>query len=1178
MSSVLVIESSGDRILLESGTYGIEVFASTVNPSIVMQGFTYDIFITTEAADFDVTTTATFSGTGLTINSTELISSSSIKVNVTVAAGATLGYRDLTITGAGEFFTPTALLVTTQGATNTLKAGFQYTLLTRGEDIRRTPGVTIRDVLNNQANTATFRVDGTSNTPQVGEKIQILDQEDGDRLLFSGSVISVDQIYEDDPDNIAWETRCVDWTFALNKYRPIGKYVNTSVSLIVKDLIAKFAPGFTSSYVQTKLAKVSVTFDGRDDFATCLNRLAEAIGGGHWYVDYSQNLHFFHIQPKNADFLIPTPTNPDAPISYVTGAPATAMTVAESGTNFQTTATFTPGFYTFAQTYVYSNGVESALGPWSDVVALQGNKPILFSDIPVGPPIGEFTVSSRRIYYRFWGGTAYLPLGKFGQINNNSLTGFNAGIGLVEVSTSAVTAIAAGQPLPKKPFVSPPAGSALPPGVVGETGEAMFWLPDPPFFSPGEGGISPHNAYTFTPGYYGWRVVFLYREGTYSQPGEPTAGIGKHPTPLYCQGESKVRLSGIPIGPTIGDVDCIARLVYGCYAKPHPKTLAQVVAELQASKDAGTLEADWAWAIGILDSQALQASADPIPNSYVGLATKIGYADTDFLLQGGFITPDWSTNSQHWILIPDNTTEVYDIQPGIQGPALEGNPNNPNPEIPTWPNPDGPNPEDTLPVPDDITQDSQLLLHDPPFTKTIDMSQLRNRVKVRGVGTPLVNAAKVGATTLNVSSLDLFEETGGTISVGLLELTYLSKTAKSGQGDLNLAEALTVAIDAGEVVRLFVQVDDFESQKQIGSIEVDVNGDPTDGVHESMIDDTGLTTPLQLYQRAKAELELFSRPIVTIRYATRDPKTRSGARVTVDLDQPPCEGEFLIQDVTIDQIHDESDQLMPRYQVTASSVKYDLSDLLLKIITGALNDGVSFSGVTAAEPETSTLPDYLLRYHETRVNTGTTLAHIGWTFTASGANNISDSNAQTDETYVTLGTPGSGGAATWISPDVTRLSYGDIYAELHVKTAASDQSAYRVWAGLQASTTEVNSDTLGYGISFRYNKTGSASADNGNWILVLNDGTTQFEFNTGLAVRGGVAAGSHKYVIKLIITGRSKLTWFIDNLTANESASGAYNIPGTFATTTRLCLAFTLREVTNAVKNFKIARMILTTP
>jgi hypothetical protein len=99
--------------------------------------------------------------------------------------------------------------------------------------------------------------------------------------------------------------------------------------------------------------------------------------------------------------------------------------------------------------------------------------------------------------------------------------------------------------------------------------------------------------------------------------------------------------------------------------------------------------------------------------------------------------------------------------------------------------------------------------------------------------------------------------------------------------------------------------EDLESQNARGRVELDINGNATDGIHEYVISDSSLIFPQQLYTRLYAELELFANPIVSVRYATRDPKSRSGQTVHFDLTNPPIKGDFLIQSVTIDQIHDE---------------------------------------------------------------------------------------------------------------------------------------------------------------------------------------------------------------------------------------------------------------------------------
>src|SRR5262249_46705952 len=85
-------------------------------------------------------------------------------------------------------------------------------------------------------------------------------------------------------------------------------------------------------------------------------------------------------------------------------------------------------------------------------------------------------------------------------------------------------------------------------------------------------------------------------------------------------------------------------------------------------------------------------------------------------------------------------------------------------------------------------------------------------------------------------------------------------------------------------------------------------------------------------------------PIVTVVYATRDEASLPGRSVTFNLTNPPLVGTFLIQSVEIDQIHENS-TLIPRYRVTASSVRFTLADLLQRVL---LADSTAAGSSTAS--------------------------------------------------------------------------------------------------------------------------------------------------------------------------------------------------------------------------------------
>lgn len=787
-------------------------------------------------------------------------------------------------------------------SSSTLRNGFQYTLLTRGDDIRRMPGIVIRDVLNNTPNTCSFTIDGQSNTPTIGEKIEITDQLDADRLLFAGTAQSIIQDYEDQTDQIVWRVTAVDFTWLLNRRRPFGEYVNMSVSDIVRDMISRYAPGFTAVHVQSNLAKVTVFFDGSQDFVTCLSTLAAAIGGGHWFVDYVMDVHFFHIPPKNVPAFGPGSIFGELP-SGGFGVSGTPMTVAEDAAA-STDYTYEPEYLMFRHTNVYDDGTESAYFPCSNVLYWSARKRLSFT-IPVGAAAGTLTVVKRRVYVNRFNRNGAFPFEsvlKFCEIPDNVTTAFTTGfVGSLTPSVATITDTGTrggtlGAPAPL--FLGHPVGPTAGPGVSINT---LL-----------QTGLLMGGSFEF-------KTAFLYRDGSVSFPG-PASNTANKPI-VKGEGVASFNLAGIHVGPTVNGVDCIARVVYFCQG----------------------------------------SSANP------------GYSTHDLLPEGfqwpvPFLPPAWdeSHTSEQFLIIPDNTTTtaimnlmqndggLYPV--GLNRPYGGGTSEDgggaPNTDpIPVWPNPDGPYLEDTDP-PNDLDDDNDEILMDPPFTSSIDISQIRNRIFVVGSGSTVAEPAAAGSTTVSVADPYAFSPSGGTLRIGTEIIPYSGTTGVNGEGTVLLNRPTQKDWAAGESIVNYLQADHVESQRLMGKVELDKDGNPTDGVHEYTIVDTSLKARFQLWMRANAELELFALPIVKINYATRDPKTKSGQTVHVDLTHPPCVGDFLIQDVTIDQIHDESDQLMPRYTASACSVRYELNDLLLSILGGGM---ASSSGGTANIPQVTSL-------------------------------------------------------------------------------------------------------------------------------------------------------------------------------------------------------------------------------
>jgi len=139
---------------------------------------------------------------------------------------------------------------------------------------------------------------------------------------------------------------------------------------------------------------------------------------------------------------------------------------------------------------------------------------------------------------------------------------------------------------------------------------------------------------------------------------------------------------------------------------------------------------------------------------------------------------------------------------------------------------------------------------------------------------------------------------------------------------------LTKALAKGSPVHLWVQRDDLAAQAAAAARE-STDTYSSDGVHELTISDARLAeTTLNAW--CDAQLALFADPIVTVAYATRDVKTKSGKTVTISLPSPAIAETLTIQEVTITEM-DVAPGTPPRFTVLASSVRFSLEDTLRRL-------------------------------------------------------------------------------------------------------------------------------------------------------------------------------------------------------------------------------------------------------
>jgi hypothetical protein len=209
-----------------------------------------------------------------------------------------------------------------------------------------------------------------------------------------------------------------------------------------------------------------------------------------------------------------------------------------------------------------------------------------------------------------------------------------------------------------------------------------------------------------------------------------------------------------------------------------------------------------------------------------------------------------------------------------------------------------------------------------------------------------------GATSIIVANTGAFAAGGGWAVIGngdqVIRYTAKTDTALTGipasgpgaivasisyNSTITAAPALVgvtgilEAIIRNSPIHVWVQRDDLAAQAYMAAL--DGSGD---GVYEHIWSDER-RAETSLRQVCDAQLELYSRPIVTVVYASRDLKTKSGKTVTIAVTTPAINESLTIQDVAISELGIKG--LLPKFTVTASNVRQSFEAVLQMLIRKA---------------------------------------------------------------------------------------------------------------------------------------------------------------------------------------------------------------------------------------------------
>ncbi|CCO08279.1 hypothetical protein [Desulforamulus hydrothermalis] len=156
----------------------------------------------------------------------------------------------------------------------------------------------IDQVLAYQVDTCTLNIKGDQ--PVEGEEVII--EWDGIRV-FAGVITNVELSRTlTDKSIVVWKVDCDDYTTYMDRKLVVETYENMAADDIIKDIAAKYCPGFTVNGVIPGAPVIEwIRFDYNLP-SECMKEICEYVGW-HWYVDYYKDIKFF----SPANYVEPAP-------------------------------------------------------------------------------------------------------------------------------------------------------------------------------------------------------------------------------------------------------------------------------------------------------------------------------------------------------------------------------------------------------------------------------------------------------------------------------------------------------------------------------------------------------------------------------------------------------------------------------------------------------------------------------------------------------------------------------------------------------------------------------------------------------------------------------------------------------------------------------------------------------
>lgn len=810
--------------------------------------------------------------------------------------------------------------------------------------------------------TATFNLDGTA--PTGGDYVTIR-ISGNPYYVFRGSITNITQVFDGDQVNSpVWQVTCSSASL-LNRRMPFGEFVNTSATTVAQWLITNFTTGFTSVNVQASLPLVTVTYDGMTDVFTALKNLATK-SGSLFYFDYQDDLHFYQTE---SPLQTPDPLDNNTTTLQLLPPIARARDLTQLANRVRVLG---------ANATLLSNvNASETILPIDNAALFSGSGSVSINTLAVsftgvvtgggGALVGAGATPASPVSVALQAGSG-LSSGVYNYAYTDTTA---AGESLPSPLATVTTGTLAGPvgPLSTNFGSSPFGGNGPDPGAHGYAvsfkdstgGETVPTAVTGTITTSADLGAPAAGSDLGIDGQFlsahgigpGTRVYVAFSSITFNEFGNPSTESALGPS-----------FSHVTLATGYGDGSCFGFRVSSPNGSNSDGFAAYISTDQVTWYNVGSMGSNYPfWIQGSYIPGTYPTFSTPARRRCVQLLSLPLDPSGLAVSREVYRTTAGGSQLKHVDSVADNTTTSYtdhvtDASLGANAPVTNTTNIHQVNVASIAPGATGTTGRKLYRTAHDSSQ--LKLLHTFADNTTLvfadstaDGSLGANAPTSDTSGLTLApGQVTAGAVSMLTTGSGAFRAGGGWVIVGNQVIRYTGFTNNmltgipvSGAGAvlqtiaygatisaaslLTGVSGLTLSALLGDLVYILAQVDDLTAQTILGLMELDKNGNPTDGIHEATIIDTTQTTAAACTALAAAKVALYKLPIDVYKFVSSDPKIDIGRLIHLNLTPEGYTGDVMIQDVTIPLLDVVSQY--PLQSVVAASVWQTVEDLLLRI-------------------------------------------------------------------------------------------------------------------------------------------------------------------------------------------------------------------------------------------------------